>query len=201
MGEAKKRGTWEERRNQALAAKRFPLYRFFKSKERAKTFLEGKIWVSTLQECRNYEDAQQGDKGEGTSFFTTSIHTNGGRLTTPQLEAAMHGGVYIHPDNIGITINSIEYHREIDNGYLLCTTSDPKLLMQQSLEWQYGVELLLPADELHCILTNAFQRQGINIAHCKHGWADYKTKRSYSNYKEAPEHLAFVSQNIDFIGK
>lgn len=54
-----------------------PVYRHVDQEAFAKDFVVGKcIWVSTLEKCRMYEDAEQGDPGEGTSFYSHgAIHS------------------------------------------------------------------------------------------------------------------------------
>lgn|GEM_PF-1328226 len=41
------------------------LFRFFKERKHAEDLVAGRVWLSTLKTCRNYEDPEQGDSKEG----------------------------------------------------------------------------------------------------------------------------------------
>lgn len=46
------------------------IYRFFKEAWQAKALLKGEVWISTLNECRGYEERARGDRHEGTLIRT-----------------------------------------------------------------------------------------------------------------------------------
>jgi len=67
---AKERTTAEDKRHQSMAsACPLELFRFFDKAEYADDFVRGQVWISTLEACRGYEKAGQGDKGEGTMSY------------------------------------------------------------------------------------------------------------------------------------
>lgn len=55
-----------------------PLFRHVSKEDYARQFVSGEyIQISTFQRCRDYEDAEQGDSGEGHTFYTHSPITSG----------------------------------------------------------------------------------------------------------------------------
>ena len=51
-----------------------PLFRCFDREEYANAFATGEIRLSTLTRCREYENAERGDSGEGTlTYFSGNI--------------------------------------------------------------------------------------------------------------------------------
>lgn len=196
MGEAKKRGTMEDRKSQALAAKGLPLYRFFKTRERAEALLNGEVWVSTLQKCREYDDPQQGDKYEGSANYLTSINTGDRPVSKEEQERALHGGVGIADGVSNITIGSINTEFIIPNGFLLCTTNDPISIKQQSDEWAFGVQINLSQRDIFDLLSEALLRKGVPLTNGSFGWADYDTQRIYYDHTTPPKNLAFIKPKV-----
>lgn len=45
------------------------LYRYFDQEEHYRDFLEGRVWITTLNACRTSEDTSRADRGEGTRTF------------------------------------------------------------------------------------------------------------------------------------
>jgi len=199
MGEAKKRGSFEERKKQALHNQRMPLYRFFEHEHHAQALMEGKIWVGTLKKCREFECPQQGDSYEATSIYRPSLNISNRIVTEEDYETAKHFRIvgflpppgYHYPGTL--IINESSLMDEIPNGYLLCTTNDPDSIKQESEKWKYGVRINLHPNKLFEIISNGFLKKDINISNCKHDKAIYDdSKRIYSDYRLAPDHLAFI---------
>lgn len=206
MGEAKQRGSFYKRKSQALERqalenKTKPLNRFFKNKEQALAFLDGDVWISTLQKCREFEDPQQGDIDEGSSTFHQEFLTIKNRIITEEdiaianlvgvrLPAAgsFYDGEIVLENNLGKTL--------IKNGFLLCTTNDPVSLQAQSPEWEYGIEINMNPDDFFRYLTMSLLIKKIPISKGRHDWADYDTARIYRDYTQKLENLAFLKPNI-----
>lgn len=196
MSAEKKIGIVFDKENQALAAPGLPLYRFFNTEEKAEALLNGKVWLSTLQKCREYDDPQQGDKHEGTAIYKTSIKTGDREVNKEEQQRALYAGVGIADGLKDITLRSIECDFVIPNGYILCTTNDPKSLIKQSPEWRFGVQINLNQSQFFILITRALMRRGIRLKVISHGWADYDTQRIFYDYKKPPQNLAFIKPNL-----
>lgn len=98
------------------------VFRFFEKPEHAEDFAKGKIWISTLERCRQYEDPKQGDKDEATfTHYVDEVVITDGRETKNQMLAARMG-IKIPSSPINLTVkNSIFYFR-LPDGLVLCTT-------------------------------------------------------------------------------
>lgn len=193
--------SYVEQIDDANRFKGLPLYRFFKEKCHAECFLDGKVWISTLQKCREFECEQQGDPYEGTSIFQQEYLVIENRyITEHDYQTARHAGMGISPpgtfQNGRIVISKNTKTTSIPNGFLLCTTNTPSDLQAQSSEWKYGVEITLRPSKLFELLTYAISRQNIPITSRHHAWTNYDTKRNYHDYKQAPQNLAFIKPNL-----
>ncbi len=99
------------------------VYRLFKEKWQAECFLKGDIWLSTLEECRNYENSEQGDPNEGKQVHLVSSVS--GSPAEPRIqEIARRQGIEIGTSGGGGSISiSQNVHTSVhENSYLLCTS-------------------------------------------------------------------------------
>src|SRR5688572_23912877 len=54
------------------------LFRFFKEEAHADSFSSGSIWISTLSQCRMYENPSRGDPEEGMlDYYSGTVIGNG----------------------------------------------------------------------------------------------------------------------------
>lgn len=188
----------EKQREYKLAKENLLLYRFFEEKWQAESLLNGKIWISTLEKCRQFECPQQGDKDEGTSTYH-------------QVSLVIHNRIITVMDHIildhlgigGFPPPGTFYHgrfeatnnrrtNKIPNGLILCTTNNQKSIQEQSINWNYGVKFTCSPKKIYQLISNALNKQGIPIENGKHGWADYNTERKYFSPLEQPTDLAFL---------
>jgi len=105
------------------------VYRFFKDAEHADAMASGKIWISTLETCRQYENPLQGDPEEATQKYNSG-HAIGGSGDRDFKLIAARSGIHIGDGCSNISIsNCTSMHRVLD-AYVLCTTShfDPDKL-------------------------------------------------------------------------
>ncbi|SMP68422.1 hypothetical protein SAMN02744783_02948 [Serratia sp. CC22-02] len=104
------------------------VYRFFDKEEYANEFCQGKIRISTLNACRDYENAEQGDKGEATWKHSISL-VNDYEPSKKQIEALRWAGVRVDPESRGNSFADITARRRLDDAYILCTTKyfDPDI--------------------------------------------------------------------------
>ena len=176
-----------------------PLYRFFKEPWQAEALLDGKVWIGTLKNCREFECPQQGDRDEGTSTFHQQKLLINNRIVTKEDHLIMnHMPIkgFLPPAGefykgcIDLSNNIVK--KNIPNGFLLCTTNAPADLQSQSTEWNHGVEITLRQSKFFKLLMTAMIRQGIPIINYRHAWANYSVSRLYSDVNNAPQNLAFI---------
>lgn len=111
------------------------IYRFFREEEHADMFKQGKVWLSTLAECRNYENPARGDAGEGT---LTYLH----KALSPERFANVPGAYEyamsqtdLWPLPPGITPRfegEFAWRKELPDCWILCCTNsfDPDKLSE-----------------------------------------------------------------------
>lgn len=189
--------SYKEQIEDAKKVKGLPLYRFFPEEWQAQCFMEGKIWLSTLERCRSYEDEQQGDRNEGSSKYTLNLNTTNRFINEEDVIAAAHAGIMIGDMCFNFQINNSQVTNVIRDGFILCTTNDPDSLIKKNNIWKYGVKIDLEPRKLAYFLTNAILRENIPISTpFKHGWTKYGDFRNYSNYKDKPSNTAFLKDEI-----
>lgn len=195
--------SYEDQVKEANQFRGLPLYRFFKNEWEAECLLDGKVWISTLKKCREFECPQQGDKGEGTSTFHQLHLSIDHRIVTErdhQILSHMPIGINLPPPgqfyNGSINLSDNKINFAIPNGFLLCTTNAPDNLQAQSSEWKFGVKINLRQSKIFEILTSAIINHNIPIMKRHHDWADYDTSRTYHDPLEAPLNLAFIKPDL-----
>lgn len=97
------------------------VYRFFPAEEHADALIKGRVWVSTLETCRAFEDRQRGDKDEGTSKYNSGTATGDSADTLLQF-ISTRAGIYIGPSCSNITVSNNTRKTRIPDGWLLCAT-------------------------------------------------------------------------------
>lgn len=97
------------------------VYRFI-DPQYADDFIRGKIQVSTLERCRQYEDPKQGDRDEGQHVrYLESINIgDGSDLATQKLTKEM--GLSIHPKSKNIRLLNMVRVSRLPDCFVLCTT-------------------------------------------------------------------------------
>ena len=178
-----------------------PLYRFFREQWEAECLLNGKVWISTLQKCREFECPQQGDPYEGSITYQQGLLIIENRVVTEDdYLTALHAGIGIPSPGTFMSGKNIiagnSRSSTIPNSYLLCTTNNPNDLQDQSSEWKYGVEINLKQSKLFEFLTNALIRSGIPIVSKHHAWANYDSGRIYYDYRQKPQNIAFLKPDL-----
>lgn len=218
MGEAKKRGNFNERKNLALSVKanieldnenyqntdeqELLLYRYFNEERYAESFLNGNVWISTLQKCREYEDPQQGDLYEASTIYNHKpIRIQNRIITKEEVESLNHAGISLGVEagefvKGPIDINNNTTIRQIFNSFILCTTTNPNHLQSQSNEWRYDVKINLPYEHFHTILTREMMRKFEHFDYVDHGYAIYNKSRYYSSPNNIPDNIMFLKPNF-----
>lgn len=100
-----------------------PIYRFFPEKWQAESLCKGKVWISTLETCRQYEHPLQGDPNEATHTYKSG-HIVGGSHDPAFIEMAARSGIHIGEGCSNITISNCINTQRLPDAYVLCTTRD-----------------------------------------------------------------------------
>lgn len=104
-----------------LCGYRGSVYRFFKEEEHANALARGDIYLSTLDNCRAYEDAEQGDPEEAYETYLSG-HLVG---SSDELnEQAQRLGFYTSGFCENIEITNCSSTRKLTDAYVLCTTTE-----------------------------------------------------------------------------
>lgn len=98
-----------------------PVYRFFKEKSHAEALCNGKVWLSTLQTCRSYEDPLQGDPGEAKHTYSVA-NISGGGSDASFVQMCSRLGIHVGAGSSNIRINRAISVMTIEDAFLLCTT-------------------------------------------------------------------------------
>jgi hypothetical protein len=97
------------------------VYRFFPEDLQADALVSGKVWITTLEVCRAYEDPKQGDSEEAHEIYNSG-HAVCGSSDLAFVEIARRSGIHIGPGCSNITISNNTNIRSLPNAYVLCTT-------------------------------------------------------------------------------
>ena len=95
------------------------IYRYMHEEEYIDMFAEGKIKVSTLDNCRKYENQEQGDSEEAKETFVVSHMTE--KDPNFHKKANQLGMSFGNCSNVTITNCTSTNH--LPNGFIICTTS------------------------------------------------------------------------------
>ena len=96
------------------------VYRFFQEEQHAEALVNGRVWISTLEDCRSHEDPVRGDVGEGTvDYFSETITGNSGDLAFDLVAA--RSGIVVER-SVGTTLSGNSSRRAIQNAWVVCTT-------------------------------------------------------------------------------
>jgi hypothetical protein len=173
---------------QGTAPEKF-VYRFFNESKHAEDFVRGKIWISTLETCRKYEDPRQGDPGEGSIIYHSGSYENHPADDAVLIEVARRSGVGIRNLSGDITFSNNVSRHVIPDALVLCATThyDPEVF--PDVFGKYCVEIRDP-NAFFMGLTQALAaRYAISSFHS--GSVTY-SNREYSGLQSAPGRLGFV---------
>lgn len=173
----------------------FPLviYRYLREEKHAELMLRGGLRLSTLAACRAYEDAEQGDSGEGTQTYLSG-NISGGSNDPSFVEQAQRLGISIGPGCSDIQINDCTSFNQVPDAYLLCTS----LFRDDSLFGKsfgsYCVQIAAPALFLRHISSMLFTLGKAQEGVCAP--VVYR-KRVYTGLEPMP-HPVFVKPSVPY---
>lgn len=164
------------------------VYRFFKDSIHADALASGKVWLSTLETCRTYEDPLQGDPHEATHEYNSGYALGGSNDEAFKLIAA-RSGIHIGPGCSNITINNCTAVQKLPDAYVLCTTEHFKPENLGDTFGRYCVEITNPP-EFFRRLTAALSRL-VSIQQGAFGRVIYQERR-YVGLQDPPGPIGFV---------
>lgn len=149
-----------------------PLFRCFGKEHHANVFANGSIRLSTLIQCREYEDAERGDRGEGTLTYFSGNCLGDGSDADIQLVAARMG-IEIGPDPANLDISQNVTRWSMPDGYVLCTTE----VLNEEILAAFGPYCVEIASPWHFFrgLHAAIERQ-MGISGCQGDRVVYKER-------------------------
>ncbi|VVN71006.1 hypothetical protein PS718_00427 [Pseudomonas fluorescens] len=169
-----------------------PIFRHFPKEEYALDFsIIGKIRVSTLKVCREYEDHEQGDSGEGTLHYSHDPVTS---HDPNWQEVARRLGMKIGAFDKG-SITGCEKHTVIPNAYVLCLSY---IQFDEELCGKFGKhcvqikDLLFFGNLVYDALVEKFG--GVSGRSAKVRYRD----RAYRNLEQEPKEIAFIKPEHPF---
>lgn len=108
------------------------LYRFFQHDWEAECLVAGRVWVTTLETCRRFEDAERGDAGEGTLQYNSGVVT--GDSSDPIVRiVAERVGVRFFASVTSMVISGNTRVETLADGYVMCTTELPSKQLEKTL--------------------------------------------------------------------
>ena len=168
-----------------------PVYRHIPDKNFADKFVTGEsIWVSTFQACRNYEDAEKGDAGEGTMLHRI------GDISSDD------AGFQSVADNLGIVNRAGRMRIKNGNGffrahdaYVVCFSHR---VFEDDLKQKFGKYAVRVADIDEFAFRLAIEMRKV-VPVIRHGvGAVVYADRSYKDYDTPPGDIHFVKPTVPF---
>ncbi|WP_395299045.1 hypothetical protein V1574_15595 [Enterobacter kobei] len=120
------------------------VYRFFKEKIHAEALCDGKVWLSTLETCRAYEDPLQGDRGEAMHSYSVD-KISGSSSDADLVEMCSRLGIEIGEGCSNVTISDGQSFYSIKDAFVLCTTKEFNPSKLNSTFGNYCVEISEPS--------------------------------------------------------
>jgi hypothetical protein len=183
-----------------LDIRRGPLYRAFQERWQAEALVSGRVWITTLNECRRMEDPLRRDGGEGKLLYRSGEIS--GPADDPQVRTvARRTGVSYAPGTVGGTVTirgnlTVTEHGDV---YVLCMST-----ARMAKFGPYCVRISEPQQFLLTLgdaLVGAGRVQQVTATYpdtnCQFGVVWYGD-RSYRHLDPGPTHPAFAKPAIPF---
>ena len=183
-----------------LDIRRGPLYRAFRERWQAEALVAGRVWITTLNECRRMEDPLRRDGSEGTLRYESGEIS--GPADDPRVrEVARRTGMSYAPGTVGGTVTlggnlTITEHRDV---YVLCMSTE-----QMTKFGPYCVRIPQPLEFVGTVgdaLVGAGRVLQVTATspetNCQFGVVWYGD-RSYRHLDPGPTHPAFAKPAIPF---
>lgn len=198
-GDVNKDNVWEGREPQKLNKESPPIfpspikdsesvYRFFKEEWQAESLCGGRVWISTLEACRAYEDPLQGDSGEATHTYNSG-YAAGDSTDLNLLEIAARSGVRIGKNCSNIVVDGNISIQLLRDAFVLCTTREYNPQMLNDTFGMYCVEISNPNVFFEEVTKELNKITSLRSSHM--GEVIYSS-REYSGLDNPPGKIGFV---------
>jgi hypothetical protein len=167
------------------------LYRFFPERWQAEALCAGKVWITTLETCRNYEDAAQGDSLEGHEHYNSG-HIQALDANDPRIKVLAHHGILIQ-DCYDISVDNLHGQNRLVDAFVLCTTLTTSAELSPAIG-KYGVRISQPIETFFDITERLLVQRPL-------GQASFDVVRychlEYEGLQSPPGMLGFVKRPVD----
>jgi hypothetical protein len=173
---------------------RGPVYRHITEKRFADQFVTGEsIWVSTFQRCREYEDAEQGDAGEGMLLH----RINSASSRDPGFESIARVWGIKNEGGGEVTITNSHTFFRVEDAYVVCFSLEVfgpvlKSKFGENVVKVHDVEEFARRLELEMRKVVPTVRFGLGL-----GPVTY-SNRFYQDYETPPGDVHFVKPEVPF---
>lgn len=164
------------------------VYRFFSEEWQADALASGKVWISTLEICRTYEDPEQGDPQEAIEAYYSG-HATGHGNNADFVEIAKRTGIVFGPECVNGTISNNVNIGYLPDAYVLCTTVEFSPDKLSETFGHYCVEITDPF-EFFLKVSSALEKHE-SIHQAATGKVTYKD-RAYTGLQDSPGPIGFV---------
>ena len=164
------------------------VYRFFKDASQADALVSGKVWLSTLEVCRAYEDPLQGDPNEAIHEYNSGHAVGGSGDAAFELIAA-RTGIHIGPGCSDITVSNCTSVQKLPDAFVLCTTESFNPDTLGDTFGRYCVEISNPS-EFFRLLTMELSKI-YQVREAAFGRVIYR-ERSFVGLQDPPGPVGFV---------
>jgi hypothetical protein len=169
------------------------LNRFFREARHARALLDGRVWLSTLSACREYEALGQGDADEATHLYNTGNLEGDGDDPEFRRRAAI-GRSKVHPGTESIVIWQNAITTTLYDAYVLCLSEHDS----PELRSTFG-EHRVTMREVTAVLVAISETLGtsLEVTTAALGRIRYRPRYSEGD-EESPGPLGFVKPAVPF---
>lgn len=171
-----------------------PVYRFFQEEWQADALVKGNIWISTLETCRQYENAEQGDADEASETYSSKLASGHGSDLHMKV-VANRLGIGLSDKARNITFSNNVRHARIVDGYVLCTSTEYSPDKLNETFGRYCVEIG-DTKNFYLRASEAIGRSHIKM-HTKLGQVTYRD-RHFSGVEPRPGLVGFVKPTVPY---
>lgn len=165
-----------------------PVYRHFPEEKFAIDFASGSyVRMSTLEDCRKYEDADKGDAGEGSYSYS---HTNISSTDPNFSEISNRLDIHVDPNLKGIvTLVGCGAQSKIENAYVLCLTTR---ILEKDLHEKFGKYVVqIPNIHMFTHMLCVAMSKVVSGFEAFSRPVQYRS-REFRDTEIGPEHIGFI---------
>jgi hypothetical protein len=170
------------------------VYRYFAEEWQAKALTQGGVFFSTLNRCREAEEAKGADPEEAREVYAQGVAWGNSESAEMRTILDRLGFVDLHGSNIKLGFNVSM--RKIPDAFVICTSEDlsPALAARFG---QFCVRLDKPVEFFRRLHRALVHRRAQHHRWYHHGWFDrvtYVPSNGYDDLEDSPGPLGFVKR-------